>query len=47
MLLLTASVVQGFTVSGFWAAFFGAIVLAAASGILSALVLDDSGRRRH
>lgn len=46
MLLLAASAVDGFTVSGFFAAFFGAIILSIASGVLSALVLDHSGRRR-
>lgn len=42
MLLLVKSVVNGFAVSGFWAAFFGSIVLTIVSGILSALVLDHS-----
>ena len=42
MLLMVRSVVNGFTVSGFWAAFFGSIVLTIASGLLSALVLDHS-----
>ncbi|MCL4439525.1 MAG: phage holin family protein [Eubacteriales bacterium] len=46
MLLITKSVVNGFVVSGFWAAFFGSIVLTIASGLLSAIVLDHSGKRR-
>lgn len=44
MLLIAKSVVNGFVVSGFWAAFFGSIVLTVVSGLLSAVVLDHSGR---
>jgi len=47
MLLITASAVEGFKISGFWAAFFGSIILALASGLLSAVVLDHSGRHRY
>ncbi|HEY9379845.1 MAG TPA: phage holin family protein [Burkholderiales bacterium] len=36
-----ASFVEGFTVSGFWSAFFGAIVYALISWALSALLLRD------
>lgn len=36
-----ASFVDGFTVTGFWAAFFGAIVYALISWALSALLLGD------
>ncbi|MFA5882177.1 MAG: phage holin family protein [Eubacteriales bacterium] len=43
MLLMVRSVVNGFTVSGFWAAFFGSIVLTIVSGLLSAVILDHSG----
>jgi putative membrane protein len=46
MLLIVKSVVTGFMVSGFWAAFFGSIVLTIASGLLSAIILDHSGKRR-
>lgn len=46
MLLIVRSVVNGFMVSGFWAAFFGSIVLTIASGLLSAIILDHSGKRR-
>ena len=46
MLLIAKSVVHGFAVSGFGAAFFGSIVLTIISGILSAVVLDHSGKHR-
>lgn len=46
MLLLAKSVVTGFVVSGFWAAFFGSIVLTVVSGLLSAIILDHSGKSR-
>ncbi len=46
MLLIVKSVVNGFVVSGFWAAFFGSIVLAIVSGLLSAIVLDYNERNR-
>ena len=45
MLLLTDSAVEGLTISGFWAAFFGSIILSIASAFLSAMVLDKQGRR--
>lgn len=38
MLQLAASVVAGFSISGFWAAFFGAIVLSIVSLILHSLI---------
>ena len=41
MLLIAASAVKGFTVSGFWAAFFGSIILTIFSGVLSRVVIDD------
>lgn len=47
MLLITASAVPGFVVSGFWVAFFGSIVLTIISGILSAVVLDHSGKKKY
>lgn len=47
MLMITATAVRGFVVSGFWAAFFGAILLTVISGVLSSVVLDHSGRRRR
>lgn len=40
MLLLTASVVSGFVITGFWSAFVGAIILSIVSGLLTALVTD-------
>ena len=36
-----ASFIEGFTVTGFWTAFFGALVYALISWILSALLLGD------
>ncbi|PKM82312.1 MAG: hypothetical protein CVU89_04725 [Firmicutes bacterium HGW-Firmicutes-14] len=47
MLLITASAVSGFTVSGFWAAFFGSIILTIISGVLSSVVMDDNKRHRR
>jgi putative membrane protein len=38
---LAAWLVPGFTVSGFWAAFLGAIVISLVSWLLSALVADS------
>lgn len=38
MLQLAASVVAGFSISGFWAAFFGTIVLSIVSLILHSLI---------
>ena len=40
MLLLTASLVNGFAVRGFFAAIIGSIVLSLVSGILTALLKD-------
>jgi putative membrane protein len=49
MLLLTSSLSEalglGFQVSGFWAAFWGALVVSIVSTILSMLVADSSSRR--
>lgn len=36
-----ASFIEGFTVTGFWSAFFGAIVYALISWVLSAVLLRD------
>lgn len=47
MMLIAASLVRGFQVTGFWSAFFGAIVLTLVSGLISAAVLDHSGKRRY
>ncbi|HEU0120673.1 MAG TPA: phage holin family protein [Bryobacteraceae bacterium] len=44
MLLLVANLVTGFRVSGFWAAFFGSIVLGVVSAIFGALVPEGDGR---
>jgi len=41
MLQLASSLQSGFTVSGFWPAFFGAIVLAIVNALLKSLVLGD------
>ena len=40
---LVASVVRGFTVSGFWAAFLGALVVSVVSWVVTALI-SDSGK---
>ncbi|MBU7006274.1 phage holin family protein [Phosphitispora fastidiosa] len=48
MLLITASAVDGFSVSGFWAAFFGSIIITIISGVLSRAVIDDNnGKKRN
>lgn len=47
MLLITGSAVGGLVISGFWAAFFGSIILTIASGALSTIVLDDEGKKRR
>jgi putative membrane protein len=38
---------QSFTTTGFWATFFGALVISIVSGLLSLLVKDDNERRRQ
>ena len=38
MLMLASSLLSGFTVSGFWAAFFGSIVLAIINMIIRSLI---------
>ena len=45
-LWLTAVVVDGFTVLGFWAAFLGALIVSVVSWILTAFV-SDTGRVRY
>ncbi len=40
MLALTAKVVRGFSVSGFWSAVLGALLLSVISGLLSFLIED-------
>lgn len=40
MILLVSSLVQGFTVSGFWTAFFASIFISVLSFIFSSLVLN-------
>lgn len=42
---LTAALVPGFEISGFFAAFFGAIVVSLVSWVLNSLLADDSERR--
>ena len=44
---LTAALVPGFDISGFWAAFFGAIVVSLVSWVLNSLLADDSERRQN
>lgn len=41
MIQLSSSMLDGFHVSGFWPAFFGAIVLAIVSSLLRSLLLGD------
>jgi putative membrane protein len=43
---LTAALVPGFDLSGFLAAFFGALVVTIVSWLLNALLADNSDRRR-
>lgn len=38
MLMFASSILSGFTVTGFWAAFFGAIVLAVVNMIIRSLI---------
>lgn len=46
MLELVAALVSGFHVTGFWAAFFGSILIGIVSWILSAFFRDNDGRVR-
>jgi putative membrane protein len=41
MIQLASSMLDGFSVSGFWPAFFGAIVLAILNAVLRSVVLGD------
>jgi putative membrane protein len=41
MIMLASSMLDGFHVSGFWPAFFGAIVLAILNSILRSVLLGD------
>ena len=43
---LTAALVPGFDLTGFFAAFFGALVVTMVSWLLNALLADNSDRRR-
>jgi putative membrane protein len=43
-LALVAWLVPGFTISGFWAALFGAIVISLVSWLLNAIITDDARR---
>lgn len=47
LLLLTARIVPGFSVEGFWAAFWASLVISLISGLLSLLINDDNRQRRH
>lgn len=42
MLLLVSSLVQGFTISGFWTAFFASIFIAVLSFVIGAFLADGS-----
>ena len=42
---LTAAIVPGFEISGFFAALFGAIVVSLVSWVLNAMLTDDAERR--
>ena len=42
---LTAALVPGFDISGFFAAFFGAIVVSLVSWVLNAILADETERR--
>jgi putative membrane protein len=43
LLQLTASLVKGFVVEGFWAAFWGALIISVVSSILN-LMISDQGK---
>jgi len=45
-LALTAALVPGFDISGFGAAFFGALIVSVVSWILNRTLIDDPERRR-
>lgn len=42
MLALAAVIVPGFTIAGFWSAFFGAILLSIVSTFLHSMIREDS-----
>lgn len=44
MLWLVSSMIPGFTISGFWAAFFGSILISVVSWILSAFFRGSDGK---
>jgi putative membrane protein len=44
---LTAWLVPGFSVSGFWAAFFGALVVSVVSWMLNGLMIPNAPTRAH
>ncbi len=46
LLLFVSSVIPGFVVSGFWAAFFGAIIVSAVSWLLSSFFRTSDGKVR-
>ena len=43
---LTAALVPGFQISGFWAALFGSIAVSLVSWVLNSLLVDDNERRQ-
>jgi putative membrane protein len=45
-LALTAWLIPGFSIGGFWAAFFGALIVSIVSWILNGLLLSDAERTR-
>ncbi len=46
LLLLVSSVIPGFEVSGFWSAFFGAIIVSIVSWLLSSFFRSSDGKMR-
>lgn len=44
LLQLTAVLVKGFTVAGFWASFWGALVISVVSGLLNMILAVEHGR---
>jgi putative membrane protein len=47
LLWLTASLSSNLSVEGFWAAFWGALVISIVSWLLSAFLKDDDNRKRR
>ncbi len=47
MLKIASGLIPGFSVTGFWAAVFGALIISVVSWILNALIQDSTGRGGH